>query len=122
MWSNVTQTNEEVKAEHKFRVAGKDFSILAVGDSKTEVPAEDSTAHYFKEHDLGFGSDHSGKTLKYTVEHPVWEIHPLKKFEHNVDFGVVYGEKWAFLNEAEPMHTLIAKGSSIKVFGALPLG
>ena len=72
--------------------------------------------HYFKEHDVGFGKDKFGNTLFYRVEHPVWEIYPLREYKLNLDFGLLYGTRWSFLNDQQPLCTLLAKGSFVKVF------
>jgi hypothetical protein len=54
--------------------------------------------------------------LTYPVEHPVWEIHPLQECRLHMDFGRLYGGRWAFLNKQQPVCTLVAKGSWVKVF------
>jgi hypothetical protein len=36
--------------------------------------------------------------------------------EIDVEFGFVYGEKFAFLSESEPKSILLAKGSEISVY------
>lgn len=102
---------------HSFTYAKRDFNIwVESGANMLPIPPENSLEHFFKEHDMGYGISHRGKTLSYEVEHPYWQIFELKKASHNVDFGVVYGEKWSFLNYEMPYHVMIAAGSAIKVF------
>jgi hypothetical protein len=90
-------------------------SIVAQASNEPYYPDEDSSDHHFKEHDLGFGIDHRGRTLAYRVEHPVWRIFPLKKVDLSVDFGRLYGTRWSFLENASPAYSLLAEGSDIKV-------
>ncbi len=106
---------------HTFRKRGRAFEIQATGTNQPIFPAEDSTEHYFKEHSWGFGSAHSGATLCYRVEHPVWRIYPFQSFQLNVDFGWLYGNKWRFLNESVPAYNVFAEGSPVKVFSAITL-
>ncbi len=62
-----------------------------------------------------------GATLVYRVEHPVWDVYPVTNFEHNFDFGALYGEKWKSLNGQKAYNITFAKGSEIKVYSAVKL-
>lgn len=117
MRSVVTKADFEMTALHTFRKKGRDFSIAASGGAESIIPGHESTEHYFKEHTWGFGTAHSGKTMCYRVEHPVWRVYPFKDFKLHVDFGFLYGSKWAFLNEATPTYKVFAEGSAVKVLG-----
>ncbi|MGB1217855.1 MAG: DUF2071 domain-containing protein, partial [Saprospiraceae bacterium] len=93
------------------------FWRFIVVEDKAFFPAEDSTEHFFKEHEWGFGVNAQGNILEYKVEHPVWRIYPLEdRFELNVDFGILYGEKWSFLNHQIPFNIMVAEGSPVKLF------
>jgi hypothetical protein len=79
------------------------------------TPPEDSLEHYFKEHKWGFGRDRAGRGLIYEVTHPVWDIWTVQSVSLNLDFGLLYGPQWAFLADAEPLLSILAKGSAIAV-------
>lgn len=102
--------------EHTLTKGGRDHTLKVIAENTLSTPPADSPEHYFKEHDLGFGVNHQGETLYYLVEHPVWQVRPLRSVELNVDFGILYGEKWAVLNDMKPRWSLFAEGSAIKVF------
>ena len=85
------------------------------------IPEENTPDHFFKEHDLGFGVRRNGKVLCYRVDHEVWKIREIKSVELDWDFGKVYGNEWAFLNEAEPRYQLFAEGSHVRVHHPFPL-
>lgn len=85
-------------------------------DDSTSVPAEDTPAYFFKEHEWGFGSDHRGATRRYRVDHPQWAVYDPVEVSLDLDFGTLYGEKWRFLNDAEPLHTIFAEGSEVAVY------
>lgn len=100
----------------------KDTLQLAVQVSGPEVvPGPDTAAHFFKEHDLGFGRDKRGETLVYGVEHPLWATRDVAITELSLDFGKFYGPEWAVLNDRRPDHALYCAGSPIKVFRAQKL-
>jgi uncharacterized protein len=103
-------------AEHKFRVKGISQDVSVMAGNKPFTPQKESLEHYFKEHGLGFGKDKKGKTLAYKVEHPVWEIYPVKEYKLNVDFGKMYGDKWKILNDTKPFNVMFAKGSEVLLF------
>lgn len=101
---------------HQFWVHNKEFNIAVVTQKDAlPPPPENSTEHFFKEHDMGYGISHKGNTLSYQVHHRYWDIYPLISVAHNVEFGTVYGEKWNFLTTQKPYHIMVAKGSDISV-------
>ncbi len=108
--------NGTVEVRHEIEYEGKDYTISLEAEDKTYLPAEDSTEHFFKEHSWGYGVSKKGDTLVYRVDHPVWDIYPVIKWEHNFDFGKIYGSKWEFLNSAEPYSVVLAEGSAVKVY------
>jgi hypothetical protein len=116
--SAVTEDNTTVRFELGISHGGRDHTMAAVGQKPAVREAEDSLAHYFKEHKWGFGRTHGGRTQRYEVEHPVWDSWPVDSVEIDVDFGLLYGEQWAFLAEQEPYLSLFAVGSAVAVFPA----
>ncbi len=117
MNSQVNISSEERVIKHQLYYGGQEHSWKFFCSNTTKLPTEDSTEHFFKEHEWGFGVNHKGKLMEYKVEHPIWNIYPLtKRFELKVDFGLLYGEQWSFLNQQIPYNITIAEGSPIKVF------
>lgn len=111
----------KINALHTFRYQKQAFDIETTAQNQPFFPPETSTEHYFKEHAWGFGTNHAGKTLAYRVEHPIWRIYPFESFRLAMDFGKIYGEKWAFLSEIQPTYQVFAEGSAVKVYQAMPL-
>lgn len=106
----------ELKISHSISINSDWHNIAVVAENKPFTPSINSTEHYFKEHEIGFGKGKKGNTLEYKVEHPIWEIYPIKKIESTICFEKIYGKEWAFLDSEKPFNTLLAKGSKIKVF------
>lgn len=116
--NSVVSVNEAVQVTHNIRYKKREFFITAEGDNDPYIPAEDLKEHFFKEHSWGYGVNRRGKTMVYRVEHPVWQVYPLIMCDNNFDFAFIYGDKWSFLNGAEPYSVILAEGSGVKVYGA----
>ena len=116
MRTNHLIDSDSVHINHQFRVRGHWFNVSAASENQPYLPASDSVEHYLKEHEIGFGQTHGGRTLYYHVEHPAWRVYPNVSPQLDVDFGWVYGPQWAFLNERQPDYTLLAEGSPVTVF------
>ncbi len=108
--------NGTIFLNHTINYNKKVYSIDLEAENNPQLPAINSTQHFFKEHEWGFGTSRDGKPLIYRVEHPFWEIYPIIKFKHDFDFGAIYGNKWDFLNQLYPFNITFAKGSEVKVF------
>lgn len=115
-------TPGRIAVAHNFKKDGRAMSIKVEAENVPFIPNPDSLEHYFKEHEWGFGQTRSGTTLKYRVEHPIWEAYPVKSAKLDVDFGVLYGHKWSFLNDDKPILGILAEGSAIKVFKPSVMG
>lgn len=102
---------------HHFQYGGQPQEIRARFGPSRSLPAEDSEAFYFQEHDIGFGRTHGGQTLSYDVIHPRWQVYDLKDYALDMDFARLYGPQWGFLAQAEPHCTALAEGSVVKVYG-----
>jgi uncharacterized protein YqjF (DUF2071 family) len=110
--------SESISLNHTINFGGTEYSINVTAENKPYIPEQNSTEHFFKEHEWGFGTTKKGEPLIYRVEHPEWEIFPITGFSHNFDFGKIYGEKWRTLNGEKPYSIVLAKGSEVKVYGA----
>ena len=95
--------------------AGRRHRILVSASDAPERPAQDSIEHFFKEHRWGFGTSGRGETLRYEVDHPHWDIYPVREHHIDLDWSAVYGPEWSFLASARPISTVLAVGSPIRV-------
>ncbi|RMG63522.1 MAG: hypothetical protein D6722_17565, partial [Bacteroidetes bacterium] len=106
---------------HRFRYGGRWHALQVRFGEGRHTPPPDSAAHFFKEHEWGYGRSHRGHTMIYQVTHPVWELYEWIDHQLDVDTGMVYGPEWAFLAEATPELSLLAVGSDIAVYPAQKL-
>jgi len=80
------------------------------------VPEADSHGEFIIEHYWGYTPRGANRTNEYKVEHQKWELFDTSNNQIDVDFGFVYGEKFAFLTKTDPTSILLAKGSEISVY------
>ncbi len=114
--SSWERTEDSLRAEYRLDWADRRHRIRVSGDLAAFRPADDSVEHFFKEHHWGFGRTAGGKTLRYQVTHPVWDVYPVRSFAIDLDWAGVYGPEWGFLQDQAPYSTVFAIGSAIAVY------
>ncbi|MEM9822343.1 MAG: DUF2071 domain-containing protein [Bacteroidota bacterium] len=70
---------------------------------------------FITEHYWGYTKVNANTTFEYEVRHPTWEAYQIKQYQIEIDFGLVYGEVFGGLNQAEPKSVMLAEGSAISV-------
>jgi hypothetical protein len=70
---------------------------------------------FITEHYWGYTQAGPDKTFEYEVSHPRWEAYPVIAHDIQVDFGRVYGQEFAVLNNMSPQSVMLAEGSEIRV-------
>jgi len=116
MTSRITQDASQIAVEHRLTFTGRENRLRIVGQNPSTLPAANTTEHFFKEHQWGFGKSRSGKCICYQVSHPFWECYSVTSYELDWDWPGVYGQEFAFLNSAKPYTVVLAAGSAISVF------
>jgi uncharacterized protein YqjF (DUF2071 family) len=102
--------------EYRLRFGGREHVIRVTGALPSYLPGEATDEHFFKEHHWGFGTTRGGRTLRYEVAHPVWEVLTLREYHLDFDWAMVYGPEWGFLSKAMPCSTVFEVGSAVQVF------
>jgi uncharacterized protein YqjF (DUF2071 family) len=104
------------KISYSWQRNGCKNHISAVRGTNIGVPPENSHGSFIIEHYWGYTARGSARCDEYRVEHPKWEMLLAQNEVIDVDFGVTYGEEFAFLNGRKPYSVLVANGSEIAVF------
>jgi uncharacterized protein YqjF (DUF2071 family) len=81
---------------------------------RLEIP-KGSDTEFITEHYWGYSRINADKTVEYEVTHPRWQHYAVKDYEIHVDFGKLYGNEFAHLNQAVPESVMLAEGSPITV-------
>ncbi len=105
-----------VTMTYRLRFAGHEHALEVTGGKPAFRPAEASDEHFFKEHHWGYGRSRRGEGLRYHVEHPAWDVYPVRGYRIDLDWAAVYGPQWAFLGKATPVSTVFAVGSAVSVY------
>jgi uncharacterized protein YqjF (DUF2071 family) len=116
MTMDVDDRPDTVSAKYTVRWNGNVHSMRAVGTKPSAIPPSSSAEHWFKEQSWGFGTSRGGELIRYEVNHPEWEIYPVREFDADLDWGKLYGPEWASMNGSTPASIVFAVGSGVGVF------
>jgi uncharacterized protein YqjF (DUF2071 family) len=112
-WS---ETENSLKVSYEWKK--NRWHSMSVEVERTSFPILDgSEEEFITEHYWGYTRRSEVKTSEYGVEHPRWEHFPVMNYHIDVDFGLLYGDKFAHLSMEKPHSVLLAEGSEIRVLG-----
>lgn len=100
---------------YQWQCKGKEQLFQVKANLKAETIAPNSETEFITEHYWGYTKIGPQKTFEYEVTHPKWQAYSVQDFIINVDFGAVYGDDFAFLNQLSPISVMLAEGSEITV-------
>lgn len=109
------QNNGVQLVQYDWKYNQKWQSIQVNASLQTQAIDEGSETEFITEHYWGYTQIDAQQTYEYQVKHPRWEHYAVKNYQINVDFGLVYGKDFAFLNQLEPHSVMLAEGSVITV-------
>lgn len=90
-------------------------SFETVADATSTNISEGSEEEFITEHFWGYTKINEKQTSEYGVEHPRWNVYPVKQYSVDVDFGLLYGSEFNFLTKERPRSIFLAEGSEIAV-------
>jgi uncharacterized protein YqjF (DUF2071 family) len=108
--------SDRLTANYSLTLTGQTHRLWAVGDGESTVPPADSPEHFFNERQWGFGRTRAGELLTYEVQHPTWACHAVRDYGIELDWGQLYGDRWARMNGKEPDSVFLVAGSAVSVF------
>lgn len=92
------------------------WNVFQVVTEKRPVPImTGSDEEFILEHYWGYSKANNKYAIEYKVEHPAWEVYPIRSYQVDVDFGAIYGEQFAFLSKEKPASVFLAEGSEVVV-------
>ena len=116
MSMDVKDQPDSLTATYTVKWGDRIHSLRATGAKPAIRPASDSLEHWFKEHSWGYGTGRRGKLIRYEVNHPEWDVYPVREFTHDVDWAAMYGPEWAPMTGVPPASVVLAAGSEISVY------
>ena len=91
--------------------------------SNTAHPMQlESEEAFISEHYWGYSKYNPHTTYEYEVQHPPWNIYPVKSYIVDCDFTALYGNRFSMLQDKIPDSVLVAEGSPIKILHKTSLG
>ncbi|HEY2785783.1 MAG TPA: DUF2071 domain-containing protein [Fimbriiglobus sp.] len=118
---DVAEKPDRISASYSTTVGGRLNRVWALGSTNAVRPKPESTEHFFKEHQWGFGKTRGGALLTYEVRHPVWDVYPVIDYGIDVNWEEMYGREWAMMQDRVPDFVFFAAGSEVAVYPKQPL-
>lgn len=109
--------NDELEIGYQWKYKNKWNSLEAVVEKNSVRMLSGSEEEFIAEHYWGYSKYNSHTTFEYAVQHPKWEVYPVKNYKIDCDFAGLYGQAFAFLKDTLPSSVFVAKGSEISVLG-----
>jgi len=92
------------------------WNSISVKTGKEPIPIEvNSEAEFISQHYYGYTISPRKKTVEYEVRHPRWQQYQVLDYTVNVNFEMVYGKEFAFLQDLKADSCFVAKGSKISI-------
>jgi uncharacterized protein YqjF (DUF2071 family) len=111
--THVTDRDGVRQARYDLRFGGRRHSMSLITHSPAQ-PLQPGTADYFfAERYWGWAADHRG--ARFRVTHPPWSAFPVASYVVSIDFGLLYGDEWRFLNDLRPDYATWCDGSKVEV-------
>jgi uncharacterized protein YqjF (DUF2071 family) len=107
--------NRVVEYQWKKNKTWQSFKVCAALEA-TEIE-KNSETEFITEHYWGYAKVNNNVSNEYGVTHPRWKEYKIKSSEIRVDFRMVYGDDFEFLNHLAPTSVMLAEGSEITVEG-----
>lgn len=112
----ITRGKDNLQVQYGWRLGGHWYSVAATADPASHPILSGSEEEFITEHYWGYTKRSNGLTSAYRVEHPRWQVYPVRTCAIEADFGVLYGRRFGFLNDLRPDSVLLAEGAPVQVF------
>jgi uncharacterized protein len=115
MRHDIVSTPAALKARYEWRSNNRWHNLAAEASPTPQAMAPDSEEEFITEHYFGYTKRARGTTSEYAVQHPRWQVYPIRSFSIDADFAALYGPAFASLNSRLPDSILLAEGSAVSV-------
>lgn len=113
MKNDILITANELSVEYSWKYKRK-WNRLQATATNTSFPLQPGTEEEFiLEHYWGYNQLKSRCTIEYGVEHPQWEVYPVKHFKADYDIEQLYGKSFLPYLSASPQSVFLARGSEV---------
>lgn len=109
------ESENEIQLGYHWKNKGKWNKLEATTEIAAIAMQQGSEEEFIAEHYWGYSRYNNKTTFEYAVQHPSWKIYPIKNYLVDCDFTLLYGDKFAYLQNAKPNSVFVAKGSQVTV-------
>lgn len=117
---NWQQTHDQLTVKYEWKHRNWNRFEVVAEPQVVDMPVG-SQEEFITEHYWGYTAFTPSVTSEYGVEHPRWQVYPVKNYDIEVDFAALYGDVFGFLSNQKPDSVLLAEGSAIQVRSARKL-
>jgi uncharacterized protein len=111
----IQSTPATVSVSYSWRHQQIWHSLAVEADPTPHSIAPGSEEEFITEHYWGYTKRSRGATSEYGVQHPRWQVYPIRNFEIHADLAALYGPAFASLDPQSPVSILLAEGSAVTV-------
>jgi uncharacterized protein YqjF (DUF2071 family) len=100
---------------YEWKMKNKWNSIKVQSDTHKYKIEPLSMEEFIFERYFGFTKLSTLRAQEYRIQHPKWSTHTILNYTINCDFGAMYGDAFAHLNNQAPNSIIMAEGSQVSV-------
>ncbi len=120
-YTNSTKENQLI-FNYGWQWKGKSNLLSAAVINQPSPVVQTTEEAFIFEHYYGYAKVNNSRTNQYQVEHPVWNVYPVTGYTITCSFKELYGNNFAFLDDATPGSVFVAEGSAVVIRGKTVLG
>lgn len=113
----ITIAHDELMVKYNWKKGSKPWNSIEIhaGTALQDIMPL-SKEEFIFEHYYGYNQLGKNTTIEYAVEHPRWQIFPVKDFLLQCDIETMYGAAFVpFIDNVRPASVFLARGSEVVV-------
>jgi len=110
-----TKKENEINLGYHWKYKNKWHRLEATAATEALPIQSGSEEEFIAEHYWGYSKYNEHTTYEYAVQHPTWQMYKVNSYVIDCDFKTLYGDDFAFLQNAKPNTVFLAAGSAITV-------
>jgi len=104
---------KKIRYEWKINNTWNHLAVNALAETAPMLPG--SMEEFIFEHYYGYTKLDDAHSQEYKVNHPLWQVHKVVDYDVDCNFGLMYGNDFAFLAHHNPDSVFLAEGSPVTV-------
>jgi uncharacterized protein YqjF (DUF2071 family) len=112
---NSIDLTEHKNIQYEWKMNEKWNAITVQSDTNKYKIEPSSIEEFIFERYFGFTKLSPLSTQEYRIHHPKWNTHKILNYNIDCDFGPMYGNAFANLNNQAPNSIIMAEGSEVRV-------